>query len=364
MGLWHWFARHGCCREVCESSAQQRRACGDLAWPPPAVLYPQPCSVRNWKTTFEPSPEPNTWRGAGQFQPTRAQVQLLEWFLPQTEGKAPAAGPAAGWGLAPSGGLWGEKAGRQGSASGECCPCSVRNGTSALPPSFGRAAAVTSKVPKLCLSLMPLWQAPFSWGHLRGSGHLLTLQVLALPCSTSSMDMAACPSSPLWNAKRVLSHPSWRRAVHRNCWKVLLGDPAPVTCGAEVSVPRGLSWVGRAGGPCWCWGRPGKPISFVTILGFGEKFHDVAVFLQSLMDLFRRSTAVGDNYTLVGRRYSKTKRRGKAKREKNHTLFNSFLSMWLVYLSALQTCKYDYRALLCGFKMLENTWFSFLFICA
>lgn len=55
---------------------------------------------------------------------------------------------------------------------------------------------------------------------------------------------------------------------------------------------------------------------------WGEISRRVAAFLQSLMDLFRRSTAVGGNYTLAGRQCSKIKRRGKAKIKNNHKLFS------------------------------------------
>lgn len=166
------------------------------------------------------------------------------------------------------------------------------------------------------------------------------------PCEMPNVS-SATPGGEKGSPQKLLEGTSWRSC---SC------DPR-----SWGECPMGAELGGEGWGAMLVLGEARKANFICDNIGiWGEISRCVAAFLQSLMDLFRRSTAVGDNYTLVGRRYSKIKRRGKAKREKKHTLFNSFLSMWLVYLSALQTCKYDYRALLCGFKMLENTWFSFL----
>lgn len=122
--------------------------------------------------------------------------EAAQVIFPQALGKAPGA-PAhhsCRLGAHLSQGPGGRQKGREGkgSDSGDHCRCPpVRNGTS-----FSRRAATTSRVQKLCLSCMPLWQAPFFWSHLRSFGHLLALQVLAWPCPTSSREAAAFPSSP------------------------------------------------------------------------------------------------------------------------------------------------------------------------
>jgi len=165
---------------------------------------------------------------------------------------------------------------------------------------------------------------------------LLALQVLALPCPTSSVEVAASPSSPCAmpgassGARRVAAAAPTqlgRRAVNRNGGKLLLRSPALVAVasraagGAEVSIRQGLRrWAGLRGrvGARGGGGRESK-------WQLSEISRCVAAFLQSLMDLFR-SAAVGGNYTLTGRQCSKIERRSKA-RIKKPPLFSKVFSV-------------------------------------
>lgn len=318
--------------------------------PPPPLLYPQPCSVRSWKTVPEPGPEPNNWRVQGPLRPQGAQGKLLKGFFPQAEGKAPVAGPqlatAAGRVLASPRSLWGDREGGRGRAATEGTVAGILLSEMAPQASL---LPLAGEVPPPqespnCLSWIPLRQVPLFWDHLRGSGHLLALQVLALPCPTSPMEVAAFPSSP-WRptprkAKRLFSR-SLSSSSHPN--------PAGQTGSPQKlleAASRGCHSCGCDLQSCWrSWGehprraeQGGEGWGAMLVPGAGEagraNFQNdnigiwgeisrrVAAFLQSLMDLFRRSTAVGGNYTLAGRQCSKIKRRGKAKIKNNHKLFN------------------------------------------
>lgn len=177
------------------------------------------------------------------------------------------------------------------------------------------------------------------WGCLTGSGHLLALQVPALPCPTSSVEVAALPSSPrrptLRNTKCLFS-----------CSLSGSSQPNPVgdmgrTWKLLEASSQGLHCCGCDLQSCWqSWGehpmraeQGGEGRGAILVLGvarkanfrcdniriWGEISRCVAAFLQSLMDLFRRSTAVGANYTVVGRQCSKIKRGNTKIKKKNKT---------------------------------------------
>lgn len=190
---------------------------------------------------------------------------------------------------------------------------------------------------------LPLWQAPFFWGHLRGSGYLLALQVLALPCRTSSIEVAALPSSPwrltLWNAKRLFScslsgssHPNLARETGSPRKLLEATSQGSCSCGGDLQS-------------CWqSWGEHptraelcGEGWGAMLVLGVGEAgkanfrcnnirisgeiSRCVAAFLQSLMDRFRRPTAVEGNYTLVGKLLKNEKKmQGRNKKTNNFSI--------------------------------------------
>lgn len=195
--LRYWLALRACWR----GSARIKHLATKGTWRP---CYHLLHYIHSCKKQLK-SPLSQAWsQTPGGVQGVSAQVKLLKWFFRRLKGRY----LQQALSLA-TGGLW--ETGTVGRAGAQVNAASVRNETWALPLPFDRRENITLRDPKLS----------FFWGCLKDSGHCFALQVLPVPCPTSSMEVPAFPSSPwrptMWNTNCLFScllcgsnQPGWK----------------------------------------------------------------------------------------------------------------------------------------------------------
>lgn len=188
-------------------------------WRPCHHRSPTPTTVLSWKTSSEPGPEWNNWRGEGQSRPTGRSGEAAQVIFPQAEGKAAVASPPA------HRGLWGDGEGGSGRAVTQANAAGVLLSEMAprasLPPSVGEPPPprespnsatlgyLSGKGPFLGVSHR-LWTPPCSAGAgialphlLSGGGCFSFLTVKADPVKCQ-MPLQLLPE------RQQLPQPSWR----------------------------------------------------------------------------------------------------------------------------------------------------------
>lgn len=313
-----------CCREAWEQSAPRQRAQGDLVTT--ARPHPQPCSAGKPPLAQAQGP-------AGQPRPAGPAGGAAQVILPQAGGSHLRLPPAPGSQQLRAGGshLPGpagrRRVGRAGTQvdaallSDMAPQASLRPSTGELPPppeppdsaSLGHlsgpfpGAASRFRMPPLCRCRhCPVPPPRWRW--------LLFLLALKAGAVKSSPTSAAAARSRLE-----------RRAAAGSCsWGIR-------SC-SRGRGPRSRRWSRGERGMGAARGGGGRESKFPLWQrqGVGRNAKGRSSNFTPLMDLFRRSTAVGGYYPLGGRQCSKVEG-GKATVKTPQTpLFNSLLTMWLV----------------------------------